>query len=215
VAQLTLGIVTPTVSRPRAGEPAGVLAARGDGAEAQAPLDGDRCRTICGRAVAELPVVIGAPAIGRTGAGELAGVSATRDELLPEAERYVLKQPLHVPLPWLEDVTTTSVAPGLVAAGVVPVIWVGLTTVRPPSSLPPMVTLVTSTKLVPVIVTPVPPPNRSVAGLTAVTVIGAAGPTSSLQPATRSPPSRLLTIAVALARFVCGLIERFPTPARC
>ena len=119
-----------------------------------------------------------------------------------------------MPLPWLEDVTTTSTGPALAAAGAVPVISVVLTTVRLPSTLPPMVTLVTSMKLVPVIVTPVPPPNRSVAGLTAVMVIGAAGPTSSLQPAPRSAPSRLLTIAVARASFMCRLIERFPTPAR-
>src|SRR5207248_8166855 len=88
-----------------------------------------------------------------------------------------------MPLPWLEDVTTTSVAPGLAAAGVVPVISVALTTERLPSSPLPMVTLVTSMKFVPVIVTLLPPPSRSPAGLTAVTAIDAGGEPEALEPA--------------------------------
>src|SRR5436309_13366041 len=68
----------------------------------------------------------------------------------------------------------TSVAPGLVEAGVAPVICEGLTTVRLPTSLPPMVTLVTLMKLVPVTVTLVPPATRPLGGLTAVTVTGPA-----------------------------------------
>src|SRR5437660_10267695 len=85
-------------------------------------------------------------------------------------DRYV-KHPLQVPAPWLLEVTTTSLAPVLVAAGAVPMIWVELITVRPLSSRSPMVTLVTSMKLLPVIVTLVPPASGPVAGLTPVTVI--------------------------------------------
>ena len=54
--------------------------------------------------------------------------------------------------------------PGPLATGVVPVISVVLTTVRLPSSLPPMVALVTLMKSVPVIVTGVPPASGPLAG---------------------------------------------------
>src|SRR5437867_11984061 len=99
------------------------------------------------------------------------------------------------------EVTTTSVAPVLVAAGVVPVIWVALTTVRLPSSVPPMVTLVTLTKFVPVMVTLVPPAMEPVAGLTAVTDRGEGpGPQQgeSLQPGVATAARRLPTIPIAL-----------------
>jgi len=87
----------------------------------------------------------------------------------------------------------TSLAPSSVAAIVVPVIWVAVTTVRLPSSLPSIVTLVTLAKLLPVIVTLVPPASGPLAGLTAVTVIDGGGEAESLQPAVtaaaRPPPT--------------------------
>src|SRR5207247_1806237 len=82
-----------------------------------------------------------------------------------------LKQPLQVSLPWLLEVTTTSLGPKMVEAGVVPVTSVVLTIVRLTSSLPPMITLVTSMTLVPVIVTLVPPATGPVAGLKRVTPV--------------------------------------------
>jgi hypothetical protein len=114
-----------------------------------------------------------------------------------------------MPLPWVEDVTTTSAAPGLAVAGAVPVISVMLTTARLPSSLPPMVTLVTSMKLVPVIVTLLPPPSRSLAGLTAATVTDARGATESLQPGVRTAAVRPPRIAIALVSVISlpSLIE--------
>ena len=113
--------------------------------------------------------------------------------------RY-LKQPLQVPLPLLEELTTTSLAPSSLAASVVPVIWVAVTTVRLPSSLPPMVTLVTLAKLLPVIVTLVPPASGPLAGLTAVTVTGAGGATESLQPGVTRAATRLPRTALALVQ---------------
>ena len=92
-----------------------------------------------------------------------------------------MKHPLQVPLPWVLEVTTTSAAPALVAAGVVPVIWVGLTTIRLPSLLPAIVTPVTSMKFAPVIVTLAPPARGPLAGLTAATM-SSGGVTGSLQP---------------------------------
>src|ERR1051325_11334942 len=65
-------------------------------------------------------------------------------------------QPVHVPPPYVLDVTTTSLGPAG-SAGATPVISVGLVALRLPSSVPPIVTLVTSTKLVPAIVTGSPP----------------------------------------------------------
>jgi len=55
-------------------------------------------------------------------------------------------------------------APALVEAGVVPVIWVGLSTVRLLSRLPPMVTLLTLVKLVPVMVNARPAGHRAAGG---------------------------------------------------
>jgi hypothetical protein len=97
-----------------------------------------------------------------------------------------------VPLPWILEVTTISFAPGLTDTGVVPVISVALTNVRLPTSLPPIVTLVTLLKLLPVIVTLVPPAIGPVAGLTAVTVTdggGGLGAPLSLQ--AKPPTSRI------------------------
>ena len=70
-------------------------------------------------------------------------------------------------------VTTTLTAPA-VPAGVVAVIDVALTTVTPVAATLPMVTLVAPVKLVPVIVTAVPPRVVPLGGLIAVTV-GAGG----------------------------------------
>src|SRR5437588_1622206 len=87
-AELALIVLAPAIGRPRARQPAGVIA-RGESAEAQAPGDGDR-RGAAGIAAArirsgigpvpELAVVVEAPAVGRSGAGEAAGVRATRGE---------------------------------------------------------------------------------------------------------------------------------------
>ena len=66
-------------------------------------------------------------------------------------------------------VTTTLLAP-TVPAGVTAVIEVALTTVRLVAAAPPMVTPVAPVKLVPVIVTEVPPAIGPVEGLIAVTV---------------------------------------------
>ena len=101
-----------------------------------------------------------------------------------------MKHPAHVAVPLASVVTTTSPAPGLTAAGTVPVISVGLTTRRSPSGSPLMVTPVTSTKPVPVMVTCVPPVTRPSAGLTAVTVTSVRGLVVSPQ----------LRAAVAMAR---------------
>src|SRR2546426_1025509 len=108
-----------------------------------------------------------------------------------------------MPLPWRDEVTTTSVAPGLVAVGVVPVISAALNTVRLPSAVPPMVTLVTLRKLVSVIVTLVPPASGPVPGSTAVTVSSGGGGVTSLQPGVTSVAPRLPTsIAIALMRLI-------------
>ena len=84
-----------------------------------------------------------------------------------------------MPLPWLLEVTTASLGPKMVEAGVVPVTFVELTIVKLPSSLPPIVTLATSTKLVPVMVTLVPPASGPLAGVTVVTVSGPPGAVES------------------------------------
>src|SRR6266513_3538000 len=110
-----------------------------------------------------------------------------------------LKQPLHVPARWLLEVTTTFARPKAAPPGVVPVIWVVPITVRPASSVPPIVTLVTSMKLAPVIVMLVPPTIGPVAGLTAVTLIAAGGEAPSLQPAVTGA-AKLPTIATSRRR---------------
>src|SRR5438093_8654031 len=126
-----------------------------------------------------------------------------RSTLFPYTTLFRSKQPVQVPLPWLDEVTTTSLAPGLVAVGVVPVISAALNTVRLPSALPPMVTLVTLMKLVPVIVTLVPPARGPVPGSTAVTVISGGGGMTSLQPSVTSVATRLpVSIAIALMRLI-------------
>ena len=66
-------------------------------------------------------------------------------------------------------VTTTSTAPAG-WAGVVAVMLVALTTVTPVAAVPPKVTVAPLTKPVPVMVTDVPPVERPLVGLTAVTV---------------------------------------------
>ena len=65
--------------------------------------------------------------------------------------------------------STVPVAPG----GEVAVIWPGLLTVNEAAGVPPKFTAVTAKKLVPVIVTMVPPVTGPVFGLTLVTVGGA------------------------------------------
>ena len=104
------------------------------------------------------------------------------------------KHSTQVVLPW-SVVTTTSFAPGLVATGVLPVMRVGLTTVRSLSSAAPIVTLLALVKEVPVIVTLVPPAGRPVAGLTLVIVTGAGVVIDSLQPAWGSAARMLTAIA--------------------
>ena len=69
-------------------------------------------------------------------------------------------------------VTVTSTVP--VPAGEVAVIWLALLTLKEPAALPPNLTAVAPVKLVPVIVTLVPPADGPVFGLTLVTVGGAA-----------------------------------------
>ena len=67
-------------------------------------------------------------------------------------------------------VTVTSTVP--TPAGEGAVIWVALSTVKEPAALLPNLTAVTSEKLVPVMVTLVPPDVGPVLGLTLVTVGG-------------------------------------------
>ena len=67
-------------------------------------------------------------------------------------------------------VTVTSTVP--TPAGEVAVIWVVLLTVKEPAALLPNWTAITSKKLVPVMVTLVPPDVGPVVGLTLVTVGG-------------------------------------------
>src|SRR6516162_5634439 len=67
-------------------------------------------------------------------------------------------------------VTVTSTVP--TPAGEVAVIWVALSTVKEPAALLPNLTAVTPEKLVPVMVTLVPPDVGPVFGLTLVTVGG-------------------------------------------
>jgi hypothetical protein len=108
-----------------------------------------------------------------------------------------------VSLPRLLDVTTTSFTPRL-EAGVVPVICVVLTTVRPTSSLPPMVTLVTSMKLVPVIVMLVPPAGGPVEGLPPEIASGGSGwiGSESPQPGASAEASRRATTVNALVELM-------------
>ena len=73
-----------------------------------------------------------------------------------------------------DGVVTRTLAVPAVPAGVVAVIDVALTTTRLVTVAPPMVTLVAPVKLVPVIVTAVPPRVVPLGGLIAVTV-GAGG----------------------------------------
>ena len=65
-------------------------------------------------------------------------------------------------------VTVTSTVP--VPAGEVAVIWVALTTLNNPAALPPNLTAVAPEKLVPVMVTLVPPAGGPLFGVTLVTV---------------------------------------------
>jgi hypothetical protein len=65
-------------------------------------------------------------------------------------------------------VTITSTVP--IPAGAVAVIWVALLTVKEPAALLPNLTAVAPEKLVPVMVTLVPPDGGPVFGLTLVTV---------------------------------------------
>lgn len=86
-----------------------------------------------------------------------------------------MKQPLQVPLPLLEELTTTCLAPRLPLTGVIPVICVLLTTLMLWSAPPPTLTAVTFRKFVPVIVTAVPPAGGPLPGATLVTVTGDGG----------------------------------------
>ena len=72
---------------------------------------------------------------------------------------------------WLPTVTVTVAAPAL-PAGVVAVICVALTTTTFVAAAAPNVTVAPVTKLVPVIVTAVPPAVDPLFGLTLVTVGG-------------------------------------------
>ena len=74
------------------------------------------------------------------------------------------------------DVITTSLAPAVGPAGVVPVICVALTTARLVSAFPPIIAAAGAAKLVPVIVTGVPPASGPFAGLMPVTVRTLRGP---------------------------------------
>jgi hypothetical protein len=67
-------------------------------------------------------------------------------------------------------VTLTSTVP--VPAGEVAVIWDGLLTVKEPAALPPKLTALTTKKLLPLMITLVPPDIGPVFGLTLVTVGG-------------------------------------------
>jgi hypothetical protein len=67
-------------------------------------------------------------------------------------------------------VTVTSTVP--IPAGEVAVIWVALLTVKEPAALLPKLTAVAPEKLVPVMVTLVPPDAGPVFGLTLVTAGG-------------------------------------------
>jgi hypothetical protein len=73
---------------------------------------------------------------------------------------------------WLFTVTVTVTAP-TACAGVVAVIEVLLTTTTFVAAVPPNVTVAPEAKLVPVIVTAVPPSIDPLLGLTLVTVGGA------------------------------------------
>lgn len=67
-------------------------------------------------------------------------------------------------------VVTTTLAEPALPAGVVAVMLVALTTVKDVAAAPPIVTPVAPVKLVPVIVTLVPPPVGPLDGLIDVTV---------------------------------------------
>lgn len=67
-------------------------------------------------------------------------------------------------------VVTTTLAEPTVPAGVVAVMLVALTTVTAVAAVPPMVTPVAPVKLVPVMLTLVPPEVGPVEGLTELTV---------------------------------------------
>ena len=66
-------------------------------------------------------------------------------------------------------VTSTSTVPAVSVAGEVAVIDVGLTTETPVAAVPPKLTVAPVMKLVPVIVTAVPPPVGPLFGFTLVT----------------------------------------------
>jgi hypothetical protein len=70
----------------------------------------------------------------------------------------------------MDVVTTTFTAPTVVPLGTTAVIVVSFTTVKLAEEAPPKVTLVAPVKLVPVIVTVLPPPSGPEAGLTEVMV---------------------------------------------
>ena len=81
VAQSPVDIVAPAVGGPRAGEPAGVGAAGGEGGEREAPGHAHWHRAVGGRAVAQLALGVVAPAVGSPGRDESARVTTARAEL--------------------------------------------------------------------------------------------------------------------------------------
>jgi len=81
VAQLAVAVRAPALDPAAAGQGAGVVESRGDGADPAAePANVDRGRLGLGRPVAELAVVVQAPALDRTGAGQRAGVAGSRGD---------------------------------------------------------------------------------------------------------------------------------------
>ena len=74
---------------------------------------------------------------------------------------------------WPPGLVTNTLAVPAAPAGVVQVMVVELTTVKPATAAPPMLTSVAPVKLVPVIVTLVPPALGPRCGVRSVTVGGA------------------------------------------
>jgi len=125
--------------------------------------------------------------------GPAMGLTATTAR--PTYVKHPVQWPADVP-----DNTTTSRAPGAVVGGAVPVIIVALTTVRLVISLPPIVTLLTPVKFLPVIVRLVPPARGPLAGLTASTIGGGAELVDSEQLATRKGISSTTLLEKTLMR---------------
>ena len=100
-------------------------------------------------------------------------------------------------------VTVTVTAPAA-CAGVVAVIWVPLTTTTFVAAVPPNVTVAPLTKLVPVIVTPVPPVAGPVFGFTLLTE----GAATYVNPLVRLPlcASGFVTVTVTPPAACAGVV---------